>query len=158
MADFNKNRFGSKSVEWATPESVYQPLNAEFSFTCDLAASSQNAKCDNYFSAEDNSLVQRWEGVCWLNPPYGRELPMWLRKAENSTSNGCTVVCLIPARTNTGWWHDIVMNHEVRFVRGRPKFNDSKYGLPFPLAIVVFRPKEKYKRACLPTTTPKEQE
>jgi phage N-6-adenine-methyltransferase len=139
MAQFNSNRFGSQSVEWATPESIYRPLDAEFSFTCDLAATSANAKCAKFFTKEDNSLLQSWEGVCWLNPPYGRDLPKWLLKAENSALSGNTVVCLIPARTNTGWWHDIVMKFEVRFVRGRPRFNDAKHGLPFPLAVVVFR-------------------
>lgn len=140
MANFDKNRFDSKSVEYETPQKLFRPLADEFGFQIDLAANKDNAKCGRYFSKEDDALKQAWEGICWCNPPYGRELPQWVKKAYQSARMGkATTVMLIPARTNTAWWHDICMKGEVRFVRGRPKFNDGKHGLPFPLAIVIFR-------------------
>lgn len=140
MARLEK-RFESASVEWPTPDSVFQPLDAEFHFTLDVCANSDNTKCASFFTKEQNGLGQGWSGICWMNPPYGNEVPKWIKKAIGETKNGATTVALIPARTNTEWWHKLVMgNAEVRFVRGRPKFGDSKHGLPFPLAILIFRP------------------
>jgi len=140
MANFDANRFASKKVEWPTPDSVFEPLNREFGFTIDVCATSENARCAKYFTEEMDGLNQEWSGVCWMNPPYGRRMLVWLRRAAKERDNGVTTVALIPARTNTGWWHDIVIpNGEVRFVRGRPKFGGADHGLPQPLAIVVFR-------------------
>lgn len=142
MADFDDNRFQSKSVEWATPDNVFGPLNDEFRFTLDVAAGDSNAKCERYFTKEIDALTQDWDGVCWMNPPYGRDVPKWLQKAIDESKRGVTTVCLIPARTNTGWFHDLCFKQgEVRFVKGRPKFGDADHGLPFPLAVVVYRPK-----------------
>lgn len=142
MADFDENRFGSKSVEWETPDSVFGPLDDEFHFTLDVAASASNAKCRRFFDVGIDGLQQDWDGVCWMNPPYGRDVPRWLQKAIRESQRGVTTVCLIPARTNTAWFHDLCFKQgEVRFVKGRPRFGDADHGLPFPLAVVVYRPR-----------------
>jgi phage N-6-adenine-methyltransferase len=134
-----RKQFESATVEWPTPDSLWKPLHDEFGFTLDVCATDENAKCSRYYTRHDDGLVQPWSGVCWMNPPYGREMVAWLKRAESEKANGVTTVALIPSRTNTGWWHDIVMPNEVRFVRGRPKFGNADQGLPWPLAVVVFR-------------------
>lgn len=132
--------FSSASDNWATPQSTFDALHAEFLFTMDVCASEENAKCQRYFTALDDGLSQSWTGVCWMNPPYGRTIGQWMRKAHQSSLDGATVVCLIPARTDTAWWHDYAMKGEIRFVRGRLKFGGHKNSAPFPSAVVVFRP------------------
>jgi phage N-6-adenine-methyltransferase len=140
MANFDHNRFASKTTEWTTPDALWAPLHEEFHFTLDVCATESNAKCERYYTREMNGLRQIWDGVCWMNPPYGREMVEWLKRAVRERENGVTTVALIPARTNTAWWHDIVMpNAEIRFVRGRPHFGETDHGLPFPLAVVIFR-------------------
>lgn len=149
MATFSK-KFASASVEWTTPTELFAKLDVEFGFTLDVAATAENAKCSKYFTKEIDGLLQTWSGVCWMNPPYGRGMSDWLLKAIlEARDNGVTTVALIPARTNTGWWHDLCVKFgEIRFVRGRPKFGGSKHGLPQPLAIVIFRKGyDKHKRA-----------
>lgn len=139
MARFEK-KFESATVEWPTPQELFDELNEEFGFTTDVAATNDNAKCAHYYTQEQDGLKQDWRGVCWMNPPYGRAMVEWLKKAIRETWNETTTVCLIPARTNTAWWHDLCQKYgEVRFVRGRPKFGGADHGLPQPLAIVVFR-------------------
>ena len=138
MARLEK-QFESATVEWPTPDSLWLPLHAEFGFTLDVCATPENAKCPRYFTREQDGLVQTWEGVVWMNPPYGRPMVAWLKKAIAEQARGVTTVALIPSRTNTGWWHDLVMTGEVRFVRGRPKFGNATEGLPWPLAVVVWR-------------------
>lgn len=139
------DRFNSAKQDWETPDTVYTPLAKEFSFTTDLAASALNTKCNVYFSKEKSALDNSWRGVCWLNPPYGErgknKLSNWVVKAHQETQKeGCTVVMLIPARTNTRWWHSYCMKAaEIRFIRGRPKFGGAKYGFPQPLAVVIFK-------------------
>jgi phage N-6-adenine-methyltransferase len=141
MAGF-KNKFESRRQDWPTPDSLYDTLNAEFHFNIDLAADDKNTKCFDFFDAERDALQQKWYGVGWLNPPYGAKtgkLSDWVKKAYEE-SKYCTVVMLIPARTNTRWWHQFVMKaSEIRFINGRPKFGDATHGLPQPLAIVVFK-------------------
>ena len=138
MANFT-GKFKSTTVEWPTPQDLFDKLDAEFHFTLDVCATAENAKCEKYFTKEQDGLAQTWSGVCWMNPPYGRAMIAWLKRAVAERDNGVTTVALIPARTNTGWWHDIVWpNSTVRFVRGRPKFGDAKHGLPQPLAIAIF--------------------
>lgn len=146
MANFNKNRFAAKTTEWATPPEFFAPLNDEFHFTLDVCATHKNKKVKKCFTKSENGLRQSWKGhVCWMNPPYGRAMVLWLQKAQASAQySGATTVCLIPARTNTAWWHDICLKAaEIRFVLGRPKFGDAEHGLPFPLAVVVFAPDAK---------------
>lgn len=125
---------------WATPQDFFDKLNAEFGFTLDVCASPENAKCERYFTKADDGLAQEWTGVCWMNPPYGREIGHWMRKALESSATGATVVCLVPARTDTAWWHDCAMHGEIRFIRGRLKFGGHKNSAPFPCAVVIFRP------------------
>ena len=132
--------FSSKTDLWATPQNFFDKLNKEFGFTLDVCAISENAKCSAFFTPGLDGLKQDWNGVCWMNPPYGREIGSWMRKAYESAMNGATVVCLVPARTDTAWWHNYAAKGEVRFIRGRLKFGDSENAAPFPSAVVVFRP------------------
>jgi len=99
-----------------------------------------NAKCKRYFTPDENGLKQRWEGTCWMNPPYGREIEKWMKKAYESSLEGATVVCLVPARTDTRWWHRYSLRGEIRYLRGRLKFGQSPNSAPFPSAVVIFRP------------------
>lgn len=147
MANFDKNRFDAKTVEWSTPFDFFNPLNKEFKFSLDVCATHKNKKVKQCYTLKQNGLIQQWKGnVCWMNPPYGRDMVKWLEKAKFELDNfDVTTVCLIPARTNTSWWHKICLKaSEIRFVLGRPKFGDATHGLPFPLAIVIFSPKSKF--------------
>lgn len=160
--------FSSKTCEHETPQDLFDNLKKEFPFTLDVCATAENKKCDRYFNKEEDGLSRGWgTDVCWMNPPYGEpELPCkakctkkkcekrkhhiavyvpgirdWVKKAFTAASFGATVVCLLPARTDTKWWHDYVLDHgEIRFIRGRLKFGQAKNSAPFPSAIVVFRP------------------
>lgn len=125
---------------WATPQDFFDSLNAEFQFETDVCATKDNAKCARYFTKEQDGLAQTWAGVCWMNPPYGRTIGQWMAKAAASACDGATVVCLVPARTDTAWWHDYAMLGEIRFIRGRLKFGGHKNSAPFPCAVVVMRP------------------
>lgn len=135
-------------MDWETPASVFGPLDAEFKFTLDVCASVHNAKCDRFFSEKDDGLAQSWsQDTCWMNPPYGRAIKLWMRKALNESRRGATVVALVPARTDTEWWHECSMQGQVRFLRGRIRFVGAKYSAPFPSAIVVFTPQARAARA-----------
>ena len=138
-----KVMFSSKSNEWATPQSFFDKLNNIFGpFTLDAAASADNYKVVNHFTQNDNALDKDWGGhKVFLNPPYGRALKDWVKKAyEEAQKDNTIVVMLIPARTDTQYWHDWVMKaDEIRFVRGRIKFGDETNSAPFPSAVVVFR-------------------
>jgi len=141
---FFKTKFESHKQEWETPIDLFDKLNREFNFTIDLAADATNAKCPVYYTSENDALKLSWHGNCWLNPPYGakqHKLSDWVQKAFNEAQKpDCTVVMLIPARTNTRWWHNYCMKAaEIRFINGRPKFGDAKHGLPQPLALVIFK-------------------
>jgi len=131
--------FSSASDNWATPQSFFDELDKEFHFTLDSCASKSNAKCKDYFTQEQDGLAQEWSGVVWCNPPYGREIGKWLKKAVESWNQGATVVLLVPARTDTAWWHDYAAKGEIRFIRGRLKFGDAKNSAPFPSAVIVFQ-------------------
>lgn len=133
--------FSSKSDEWATPQDLFDRLNLIYGFDIDVCANSDNAKCEIYYTPMQNGLKQNWYGTCWMNPPYGRGIGAWIKKAYEESLNGCTVVCLIPARTDTSWWHDYVIKGKIEFLRGRLKFNGHKNSAPFPSAIVIFEPK-----------------
>jgi phage N-6-adenine-methyltransferase len=128
--------FSSSSDNWATPQEFFDVLNDEFGFTVDVCASEDNHKCPEYYTMEDNGLIQEWAGVCWMNPLYGRTINEWIKKAYESKA---TVVCLVPARTDTKWWHNYAMkSKEIRLVSGRLKFGGHKNSAPFPSAVVVF--------------------
>lgn len=136
--------FSSATDVWATPQSLFDELNAEFAFTLDVCALPENAKCNRYFTPETDGLTQAWLGSCWMNPPYGRTIGQWVGKAYESALQGATVVCLLPSRTDTQWWHEYVTKaDEVRFVRGRVRFGNATASAPFPSAIVVFRGKRE---------------
>lgn len=144
--------FSSAKMDWETPPDVFDPLHAEFGFTLDVCARADNTKCARYLSPDDDGLASDWaREVCWMNPPYGRAIAGWMRKAWQASQGGATVVCLVPARTDTAWWHDYAMRGEIRYVRGRIHFltggvqmtHATRSGAtpaPFPCAVVVFRP------------------
>ena len=135
----NAGLFSSKTPEWETPWDFFRELDREFHFTLDVCATEENRKCISYFDKGTDGLTQEWTGVCWLNPPYGREIGKWIEKAYRSSLKGATVVCLIPSRTDTRYWHDYVMKaSEIRYVKGRLYFSE-KGPAPFPSAIAVFR-------------------
>jgi phage N-6-adenine-methyltransferase len=133
--------FGSGKTDWATPLDLFRVINRAFSFTLDVCATRANRTCAAYFSPEDDALRQRWTGTCWMNPPYGSTIGRWLRKAREESEAGATVVALVPARTDTAWWHDEAMQaHEIRLLRGRLTFGGATAPAPFPSALLVFRP------------------
>jgi phage N-6-adenine-methyltransferase len=136
----NLGMFSSTSGEWETPREFFDTVDAVFHFTLDVCATHDNAKCGRYFTKAEDGLSQAWSGVCWMNPPYGREIALWVKRAYESSLKGAVVVCLLPARTDTGWWHDYVIAHaqSVIFIRGRLCFS-RKGPAPFPSALVVFR-------------------
>jgi len=136
--------YSAKSVIWETPQDFFDALDKEFGFELDVCALFENAKCSQFFSPVQDGLKQEWKGICWMNPPYGREITAWIRKAYESSLTGATVVCLLPARTDTRWWHDYAIKGEIRFVKGRLKFGGQKDNAPFPNAVVIFRPKREY--------------
>jgi phage N-6-adenine-methyltransferase len=132
--------FSTNSDNWETPQSLFDALDREFHFTVDVCASEENAKCKTFFSKVQDGLQQKWSGVCWCNPPYGRQIKKWVEKASEAASHGNTVVMLIPARTDTQWFHEYVYGKtEIRFLRGRVKFGGSVHNAPFPSMIVIFR-------------------
>ncbi len=110
--------FSSRTDEWETPKDFFQKLDDEFHFDLDVCATPENAKCKRYFTKEQDGLKQEWKGTCWMNPPYGRQISLWGKKALDS-ARGATVVCLLPSRTDTQWWHSYVIAHasEVRFIK-----------------------------------------
>jgi phage N-6-adenine-methyltransferase len=131
--------FSSQTDLWATPSDFFAELDAEFGFDLDVCASPENAKCEKYYTQTDDGLAQPWHGRCWMNPPYGREIGKWVRKAYESHLESAMVVCLLPARTDTKWWHDYCRKGEIRYVKGRIKFGGQENGAPFPSAVVIFR-------------------
>lgn len=169
----NAGMMSSDSTEWETPDELFDSLSASHGpFDLDVCASDYNAKdCDFYFTKEDDGLTQKWFGTCWMNPPFGNaEWPCkknckkkrcakrghhtteyipgirdWVRKAYQSAKAGCKVICLLPARTDTGWWHRYIENaaKEIHFLKGRVYFvrNDGKTGAaPFPCVVVILGP------------------
>lgn len=136
-----KVHYSSKTDDWATPWEFFDKLNDEFKFTLDPCASARNHKTDRYFSRTRNGLTQDWSAErVFMNPPYGRVIHLWIRKAFESAKAGALVVCLIPSRTDTSYWHDYCMKGEIRFIRGRLRFGGSKNSAPFPSAVVIFDP------------------
>ena len=137
----NKGLFTSNTNEWATPQNFYDQINKEFIFSLDVAANKDNSKCPRFYDKSDNGLSKSWDNeTVWCNPPYGREIGKWVKKASEAT--GGVVVMLIPARTDTRYFHDYIYqkkNVEIRFLKGRLKFGDSTNSAPFPSMVVIFR-------------------
>lgn len=139
----NKGIFTSTTPEWCTPQSLFDALNTEFGFTLDPCSTANNAKCNKFYTILEDGLSRDWtKDRVFMNPPYGREIGKWIKKAYETARGGGLVVCLIPSRTDTAWWHDYCEKGEVRFVRGRIYFTSQKGTgpAPFPSAIVIFRP------------------
>jgi len=151
----NKGLFTSNSGEWETPQGLFNELDKEFHFDLDPCATKENAKCNMYYTKEEDGLKQDWNIVdlgirfevksVFMNPPYGREIGRWVEKAHKesrrsaSRTYGATVVCLLPARTDTKWYHDYCIKGEIRYIKGRLKFSGMKNSAPFPSMIVIFR-------------------
>lgn len=131
--------FSSKSDLWSTPDDFFAELDKEFHFTLDVCATADNAKCDDYYTEAMDGLSLKWDGIVWCNPPYGRNINKWIKKAVNAALGGATVVMLLPARTDTKWFHELVYRRaEIRFVRGRLKFGGSNNAAPFQSMICIF--------------------
>lgn len=134
--------FSSENEVWATPSDFYNVLNDEFNFNLDPCALPENAKCENYFTPSEDGLLQDWGGhTVFCNPPYGRKIYNWVSKcSKESKKNNTIVVMLIPSRTDTRYFHEFIYHKakEIRFIKGRLKFGESKTNAPFPSMIVVF--------------------
>jgi phage N-6-adenine-methyltransferase len=137
----NELMFSSKTELLATPQKFFDAISILYGpFDIDVCADASNAKCHVYFDKAADGLAQTWTGKCWMNPPYGRDIGKCMKKASESDA---TVVCLVPARTDTKWWHDYAMKGEITFIKGRLKFGDAKNSAPFPSALIVFRQRQK---------------
>lgn len=144
----NRGLFSSVRGDWATPQQLIQALRTEFPFTLDACAAPDTAVADEWFSSANESIGPAvWSGVVWVNPPYGRGVDAWIVKAIQEAERGATVVMLLPARTDTAWFHELVIPHaaEIRFLRGRLSFDDGKGRAPFPSMLLVFRPAESFE-------------
>ena len=133
--------FSSKTDLWSTPNDFFDKLNDEFHFTLDPCSTHENAKCYKHFTEEENGLLQDWSNeVVFCNPPYGRQIKCWVKKAyEESQKDNTTVVMLIPARTDTIYFHEYIYHKaEIRFIKGRLKFGNAKNSAPFPSMVVIF--------------------
>lgn len=144
----NNGRYNGNGREWETPPEVFGPLHVEFAFTLDPCASAINAKCDSFFTEADNGLERSWRGHrVFMNPPYGREIYAWTRKARQEVGGGALVVGLLPASTDLAWWHEDVVGHaEVRYIRGRVRFlTGGPYRASgfFASVIVIWRPEAR---------------
>ena len=136
-------QFSSQKDDWETPQELFDQLDRMFHFTLDAASTDENAKCEKHFTAEDDGLKQSWAGeTVWLNPPYGRQIGKWVQKAfEEGQKPNTFIVCLLPARTDTAWFHDYIYRQkgvEIRFIKGRLRFGNSTNSAPFPSMVVIF--------------------
>lgn len=138
--------FSSEKMDWETPQKFFNVLNDEYDFTLDVASNGSNAKTEKYFTKEDDGLTKEWKGRVFCNPPYGREIKHWVKKAydESKKDYNDLIVLLIPSRTDTKYWHDFIFNKasKIIFLKGRLKFEvngESTNSAPFPSAIVVYK-------------------
>ncbi len=145
----NQGLFSSEKQDWCTPQQFFDELDAEFHFVLDAAATHQNSKCKQCFTPEDDGLIQSWDvgGAVYCNPPYGKEIGLWVKKAYEEAQKGTTIVMLIPARTDTKYFHEYIYHKaEIRFVKGRLKFTDEngtpKGTAPFPSMVVIYNRKD----------------
>ena len=137
----NEIMFSSKTDEWSTPQDLFDKLDKEFHFDLDVCANESNHKCALYYDRKQDGLKMPWEGhVVWCNPPYGREIGKWVKKACNEhMAHGTTIVMLLPARTDTRWFHNHVLGWStIRFLQGRLKFGDCKNSAPFPSMLAIY--------------------
>lgn len=142
--------FSSRSDNWETPSEFFSAVEAELGlFTVDVCATAANAKVAQFYTPEQDGRKQVWTGRCWMNPPYGRGIGAWVKKASESAKGGAVVVALLPARTDTGWAHEYIFKagscaSEVRFIRGRLKFGGGENSAPFPSMLVIFEPLSRH--------------
>lgn len=143
MSKMNTGLYTSDKKDWSTPQDFFDKLDKEFHFKLDPCATAENAKCPVFFTEKQDGLSLPWQrgGAVFMNPPYGDAVKAWMQKAYEAFLEGVTVVCLVPARTDTKWWHDYAMKGEIRLVKGRLKFGGSKNkgSAPFPSAVIVFK-------------------
>jgi len=147
----NKALLSSKKMDYCTPQDFFEKLDAEFHFALDAAATERSAKCPAFYTPETDGLHSPWNiagGAVFCNPPYGRDTGKWVRKAHEEAKSGATIVLLIPARTDTSYFHDYIYGKaEIRFVRGRLKFEDedgTTYApAPFPSMVVVYNKQQE---------------
>ena len=137
----NNGLFSSNTPEWATPQDFFDALDAEFHFTLDPCSTDENAKCQKHYTKEQDGLSQDWTGeIVYCNPPYGREMPKWIKKCYEHYRGGGTAVMLIPARTDTKAFHEYILGKaEIRFIRGRLQFGGCQNSAPFPSMVVVYK-------------------
>jgi len=137
----NRALFSSATEEWATPQDFFNTLDAEFHFTLDPCSTDENAKCVKHYTKEQDGLAQDWTGeTVFCNPPYGREMPKWIKKCYEHYTGGGIAVMLIPARTDTKAFHEYIYGKaEIRFIKGRLKFGGAHNSAPFPSMVVVFK-------------------
>ena len=146
----NQGLFSSEKQDWCTPQQFFDELDAEFHFVLDAAATHQNSKCKRCFTPEDDGLIQNWYmggGAVYCTPHYGKEIGCWVKKAYEEAQKGTTIVMLIPARTDTKYFHEYIYHKaEIRFVKGRLKFTDEngtpKGTAPFPSMVVIYNRKD----------------
>jgi len=144
----NEVLLSSVRMDWETPQDFFDRYNTVYGFTLDVCCVPETAKCAKYFTPFEDGLSKDWSNdICWMNPPYGREIGKWVKYAYEQSLKGATVVCLLPARTDTRWWWEYCMKGEIEFIKGRLKFRGkNKDGIyvnnnaTFPSAIIVFKP------------------
>lgn len=133
--------YSSKTSEWETPDGLFSALDARFRFTLDPCCTHENAKCERHYTIQEDGLSQDWQGeTVFCNPPYGRALQSWVEKCRRESEKpGTVVVALLPARTDTRWFHDIILpSAEILFIRGRIRFGGSRWNAPFPSMVCIF--------------------
>lgn len=136
--------FSSATPEWSTPQEFFDRLNALHDFTLDPCSTHANAKCARHYTAAEDGLAHSWQNErVWMNPPYGRAICVWMKKAFEESRGSALVVCLVPARTDTAWWHDYAAKGEIVFVRGRLKFGGGQNSAPFPSAVITLKPQNE---------------
>lgn len=130
------------SIEWETPQDFFDELDREFHFTLDVCALDHNTKCKQYFSPKEDGLVQKWNGVCWLNPPFDTSMGKWIEKAYLEAQKGITTVCLIHGNYHDNeWWHTYIMKaNEIRYIRGRLIFTSNGKKTSMRTLLVIFKP------------------
>lgn len=145
----NEVMFSSKKHDWETPGDLFDAIDSVCNFTLDVCANNHNAKCERFFSPEDDGLSQDWSNdICWMNPPYGREIKQWVEKARKESEMGATVVALLPSRTDTRWFHDNIYHKaHIIFLKGRITFVGGEHPAPFPSMIVVWNGNDLVERA-----------
>lgn len=144
-AMINEGIFSSRTDEWGTPQKLFDELNNKYHFTLDPCATDENHKCDKYYTKEQDGLKMSWgrERV-YVNPPYGKEIYKWIEKCYNENKLGTFIVLLVPARTDTRWFHNFIYKkHKIEFIKGRLKFNDGKQSAPFPSMVVIMKGRNK---------------